>query len=122
MVVHIKPTSISRRLRQIGKKLYKVFFLLSVLSHETIIRITYFSFHKHFKGDSIFLQEARRMVCDHPRFTVDENTREEENARGRTTHSFQSAARAQWAADPNVVSLLRLLVTMTNNSSNLLQL
>ncbi len=26
------------------------------------------------------------------------------------------------AADPNVVSLIRLLVTMTNNSSNLLQL
>ena len=37
-------------------------------------------------------------------------------------HVLTFATRANLSADPNVVSLIRLLVTMTNNSSNLLQL
>ncbi len=49
--LHIKATSIARRLRQIGTncKICSI-VIFNVLSNQTIIRITKFSFHKHFNG------------------------------------------------------------------------
>ena len=48
--LHVKPTSISRRLRLVWKNCERCYTVISKdLSDETIITIANFSFHKHFK-------------------------------------------------------------------------